>query len=114
MRSAGARREHAAAGGTPADAARQAIAELEPFDRGFFTGAVGWMDASGDGEWAVTIRCATSDQDGLDLFAGAGVVAGTDPGAALAETTAKLGTMLAALGLKSLAPDGHGGPIGNC
>ncbi|WP_250029464.1 isochorismate synthase [Paractinoplanes maris] len=86
--------------GTPTVPARRAIAELEPFDRGFYTGAVGWVDASGDGEWAVTIRCATSDEDGLDLFAGAGVVAGSDPRAELAETTAKLGTMLSALGLE--------------
>ncbi|MGK5682598.1 isochorismate synthase [Actinoplanes sp. URMC 104] len=86
--------------GTPTAAARQVIAELEPFDRGFYTGAVGWMDASGDGEWAVTIRCATSDEDGLALFAGAGVVAGSDPRAELAETTAKLATMLSALGLE--------------
>jgi isochorismate synthase len=85
--------------GTPTAAARRAIAELEPFDRGFFTGMVGWTDAAGDGEWAVTIRCATADADGLDLFAGAGVVADSDPAAELAETTAKLGTMLAALGL---------------
>ncbi|SNY73014.1 isochorismate synthase [Paractinoplanes atraurantiacus] len=86
--------------GTPTAAARAAISELEPFDRGFYTGMVGWVDASGDGEWAVTIRCATADEDGLDLFAGAGVVAGSDPRAELAETTAKLGTMLAALGLE--------------
>ncbi|MFG1991009.1 isochorismate synthase [Actinoplanes sp. NPDC048988] len=86
--------------GTPTAAARAAIGELEPFDRGFYTGMVGWVDASGDGEWAVTIRCATADEDGLDLFAGAGVVAGSDPQAELAETTAKLGTMLAALGLE--------------
>ncbi len=86
--------------GTPTPAARAAIAGLEPFDRGFYTGAVGWMDAAGDGEWAVTIRCATADRDGLDLFAGAGVVAGSDPAAELAETTAKLGTMLGALGLE--------------
>jgi isochorismate synthase len=86
--------------GTPTAAARQAIAELEPFDRGFYTGMVGWVDAAGDGEWAVTIRCATADTEGLDLFAGAGVVADSDPAAELAETTAKLGTMLAALGLE--------------
>ncbi|GGM06032.1 isochorismate synthase [Dactylosporangium sucinum] len=85
--------------GTPTAAARAAIAELEPFDRGLYTGLVGWVDAAGDGEWAVTIRCATADPGGLDLFAGAGVVADSDPAAELAETTAKLGTMLAALGL---------------
>ncbi|MEV6345858.1 isochorismate synthase [Actinoplanes sp. NPDC051851] len=86
--------------GTPTGAARAAIAELEAFDRGFYTGMVGWVDADGDGEWAVTIRCATADPDGLDLFAGAGVVADSDPSAELAETTAKLRTLLAALGLE--------------
>jgi len=85
--------------GTPTAAARDAIAELEPFDRGFYAGMVGWVDADGDGEWAVTIRCATADRDSVDLFAGAGVVADSDPAAELAETTAKLGTMLTALGL---------------
>lgn len=89
--------------GTPTGAARAAIAELEPFDRGFYTGMVGWGDAEGNGEWAVTIRCAVADGDGLDLFAGAGVVADSDPAAELAETTAKLGTMLAALGLSHVA-----------
>nr|BFE55953.1 isochorismate synthase DhbC [Dactylosporangium thailandense] len=91
--------------GTPTAAARAAIGELEPFDRGFYTGMVGWVDATGDGEWAVTIRCAVADPGGLDLFAGAGIVAGSDPGAELAETSAKLGTMLAALGLSTERAD---------
>ncbi|WP_433206322.1 isochorismate synthase [Dactylosporangium sp. CS-047395] len=91
--------------GTPTVAARAAIGELEPFDRGFYTGMVGWVDAAGDGEWAVTIRCAVADAGGLDLFAGAGIVAGSDPEAELAETSAKLGTMLAALGLATEQAD---------
>ncbi|WP_433047004.1 isochorismate synthase [Dactylosporangium sp. CS-033363] len=91
--------------GTPTTAARTAIGELEPFDRGFYTGMVGWVDAAGDGEWAVTIRCAVADGGGLDLFAGAGIVAGSDPEAELAETSAKLGTMLAALGLSTEQAD---------
>jgi isochorismate synthase len=85
--------------GTPTEAARSAIGVLEPFDREFYTGMVGWVNADGDGEWAVTIRCATADPSGLHLFAGAGVVADSDPAAELAETTAKLGTLLTALGL---------------
>ena len=56
--------------------ARAAIEELEPFDRGFYTGIVGWCDANGDGEWAVTIRCAEAAGRALRLFAGAGVVGG--------------------------------------
>ncbi|GGK77173.1 isochorismate synthase [Mangrovihabitans endophyticus] len=84
--------------GSPPGAARRAIAELEPFDRGFYAGMVGWCDAAGDGEWAVTIRCATAGPEGLRVYAGAGIVTGSDPHAELTETTAKLGTMLAALG----------------
>jgi isochorismate synthase len=89
--------------GTPPEPARRAIAELERFDRGFFAGMVGWTDPDGDGEWAVTIRCATAGPDGLDVYAGAGIVDGSDPQAELAETTAKLGTMLAALGVSRVA-----------
>ena len=63
----------------------------------------GWTDPDGDGEWAVTIRCATAGPDGLDVYAGAGIVDGSDPQAELAETTAKLGTMLAALGVSHVA-----------
>jgi len=85
--------------GTPRAVARPAIAELEAFDRGFYTGMVGWGDASGDGEWVVTIRCAVSEGRNLRLYAGAGVVAESDPVAELAETSAKFRTMLDALGL---------------
>ncbi|MER7361042.1 chorismate-binding protein, partial [Nonomuraea dietziae] len=59
---------------------------------------VGWMDARGDGEWAVAIRCAEVAENTLRLFAGAGIVAGSDPAAELAETTVKFQTMLRALG----------------
>lgn len=84
--------------GTPTDAARRAIAELEPFDRGFFTGMVGWQDASGDGEWVVTLRCAEAAAGRLRLYAGAGVVAASDPAAETAETAAKFRTFLRAVG----------------
>ncbi|MER7502209.1 isochorismate synthase [Nonomuraea pusilla] len=83
--------------GTPTDAARQLIAELEPFDRGFYTGLVGWQDAAGDGEWVVAIRCAVADGAALTLYAGAGIVAESDPDAELAETSAKFRTTLGAL-----------------
>ncbi|MFW5419116.1 isochorismate synthase [Nocardiopsis sp. CNT-189] len=85
--------------GTPTDAARGAISRLEPFDRGFYTGAVGYTDASGDGEWAVAIRCADISGDGLDLYAGGGIVEGSDPAEELDETSAKLRTLLLALGI---------------
>ncbi|MFC4565409.1 isochorismate synthase [Nocardiopsis mangrovi] len=85
--------------GTPTADARDAIAATEPFDRGFYTGAVGHTDARGDGEWVVTIRCADVAGDTLDLFAGGGIVTGSDPEAELAETSAKLRTLLLALGI---------------
>ncbi|QMV21239.1 isochorismate synthase DhbC [Streptomyces sp. SCUT-3] len=84
--------------GTPTDAARAFIRQVEPFDRGLYTGVVGWGDASGDGEWVVTIRCAEADAGSLRLFAGAGVVAGSRPEAELAETSAKFETFLHAVG----------------
>ncbi|MFF2652551.1 isochorismate synthase [Streptomyces sp. NPDC058045] len=84
--------------GTPTGPARQLIADAEPFDRGAYTGVVGWQDAEGDGEWVVAIRCAEAEENTLRLFAGAGVVAGSSPAAETAETTAKFRTMLGAVG----------------
>ncbi|WP_320776374.1 isochorismate synthase [Streptomyces sp. CRN 30] len=84
--------------GTPTDLARRVIAESEPFDRGAYTGMVGWQDADGDGEWVVTIRCAEAEGDTLRLFAGAGVVAASTPEAETAETAAKFRTFLHAVG----------------
>ncbi|WP_413251683.1 isochorismate synthase DhbC [Streptomyces spectabilis] len=84
--------------GTPTATAREVIRESEPFDRGFFTGMVGWGDASGDGEWVVTIRCAEAERNSLRLYAGAGVVAASEPEAETAETAAKFRTFLAAVG----------------
>ncbi|MFD7063649.1 isochorismate synthase [Streptomyces sp. NPDC059906] len=84
--------------GTPTEAARAVIAEAEPFDRGAYTGMVGWQDADGDGEWVVTIRCAEAEGRLLRLFAGAGVVAASTPEAETAETAAKFRTFLDAVG----------------
>lgn len=86
--------------GFPTAQARAAIGALESFERGFYTGAVGWCDAAGDGEWYVTIRCAEVEGHQIRLFAGAGIVPGSQPEAELAETSAKLGTLLRALGLE--------------
>ena len=69
--------------------------------RGRFSGPVGWMDAAGDGEWCIALRCGQADSDDprrMRLFAGAGIVAGSDPDAELAETNAKLVPMRDALG----------------
>lgn len=84
--------------GTPTRTARQVIAETEPFDRGFFTGVVGWGNADGDGEWVVTIRCAEAEERTLRLYAGAGIVAASEPEAETAETAAKFRTFLSAVG----------------
>ncbi|MFI0239268.1 isochorismate synthase [Streptomyces sp. NPDC016845] len=88
--------------GTPTELARRVIAESEPFDRGAYTGMVGWQNADGDGEWVVTIRCAEAETRAegglLRLFAGAGVVAASSPEAETAETGAKFRTFLNAVG----------------
>lgn len=86
--------------GTPTNAARAAIAELEAGPRGLFTGMIGWCDAAGDGEWVITIRCAEIAGRRVRLHAGAGVVAQSDPAAERAETATKFRTMLRALGIE--------------
>jgi menaquinone-specific isochorismate synthase len=86
-----------AVGGTPRHAALDAIRELEGFDRGRYAGPVGWVDARGDGEWAIALRGAELDGARARLVAGAGIVAGSDPAAEWAETQAKLEPMLRAL-----------------
>lgn len=85
--------------GTPTRAAREVIAEHEPFDRGFYSGVVGWCDAAGDGEWVVAIRCAEVEASRMRLFAGAGIMPDSIPESELAETDAKFRTLLAALGV---------------
>ncbi len=88
-----------ALGGHPRDDALALIADVEGFERGRYGGAVGWLDASGNGTWAVTIRGAELSDDGCRarLVAGGGIVAGSDPLAELAETQAKFQAMLSAL-----------------
>ena len=88
-----------ALGGHPRDAALTLIAEVEELDRGPYGGAVGWVDGSGNGTWAVAIRCAELSDDRLTarLIAGGGIVAASDPDAELAETQAKFQAMLSAI-----------------
>jgi isochorismate synthase len=85
--------------GSPREAAREAIARLEGYDRGLFAGATGWMSASGDGEWAVTIRCGVVHGRSARVYAGAGIVPGSVPEQEWAETAVKLAPMLRTLGL---------------
>jgi menaquinone-specific isochorismate synthase len=90
----------AAVCGTPTAGAGRLIAEVEGMDRDRYAGPVGWMDASGDGEWGIALRCARidpADPRRLRLFAGCGIVAGSDPAAELAESAAKLVPMRDAL-----------------
>ncbi len=91
----------AAVCGTPTATARKAIAELEQLDRGRYSGPVGWMDASGDGEFAIALRCGqlAGDRRAITLYAGCGIVAESDPAEEYAETQAKLVPMLEALGV---------------
>lgn len=91
--------------GHPQQAARALIRQFEPFERDMFAGIVGWCDADGDGEWAVAIRCGEIHENRVRLFAGAGIVEGSDPRLEWCETGAKLSTMLRALGLPDLDED---------
>lgn len=85
--------------GFPTESAHKLIRYVEPFERGLFTGLVGWCDAQGNGEWAITIRCGIARRDTLRLFAGAGIVEASNPASEWEEVQAKLGTMLSACGL---------------
>ena len=86
-----------AVAGEPRDAALGVIEELESFDRGSYAGPVGWTDASGDGEWAIALRCAELRGDRATLYAGAGIVAGSIPDAEVDETERKFRAFLDAL-----------------
>ncbi|MCB0877072.1 MAG: chorismate-binding protein, partial [Solirubrobacterales bacterium] len=70
------------------------IAELEELDRGWYAGPVGWMDAVEDGEFCVALRSALLRDRTAHLYAGAGIVADSDPASELAETEIKLGALL--------------------
>jgi menaquinone-specific isochorismate synthase len=101
LRLAAALHPSAAVCGTPTVVARQTIAEIEQLDRDRYAGPVGWIDADGDGEWAIALRCGKIDPDDprqIRLYAGCGIVAESDPVAELAESVAKLVPMRDALG----------------
>jgi menaquinone-specific isochorismate synthase len=87
----------AAVGGTPTDTAVELIRELENMDRERYAGPVGWVDADGNGEWGIALRCAQLTGDRARLFAGCGIVAGSDPAAELAEAQVKFRPMQTAL-----------------
>jgi menaquinone-specific isochorismate synthase len=87
----------AAVGGTPTDTAVELIRELENMDRERYAGPVGWVDADGNGEWGIALRCAQLTGERARLFAGCGIVAGSDPAAELAEAQVKFRPMQTAL-----------------
>jgi menaquinone-specific isochorismate synthase len=86
---AGALHPTAAVCGWPRAAAAELISALEHMDRGRYAGPVGWMDATGDGEWGLALRCGEVEGSRLRLFAGCGIVAGSDPDTEVAEAQAK-------------------------
>ncbi len=83
-----------AVGGTPRGDALAFIEKIETYDRGWYTGGVGWCDPTGDGEVAVALRCALVRAGAAHLYAGAGIVADSDPEAELVETRLKLRPLL--------------------
>lgn len=87
-----------AVGGLPAEHAVRVIERLEPEDRGLYAGAVGWIDEMGSGEWWIAIRGVMVAGDEFTAWAGAGIVADSDPIAEREETRDKLASILAGLG----------------
>lgn len=88
----------AAVAGTPTKAAVDLISEMEPRSRGRYAGPVGWLGSGGDGVFAIALRCGQLEGSKMTLFAGGGLVAGSEEDPELAETELKLAAMLAALG----------------
>jgi menaquinone-specific isochorismate synthase len=95
---AGSLHPTAAVGGTPTRTALHVIARLEPADRGRYAGPVGWVDAAGDGELGLALRCAQLEGPTARLWAGCGIVADSDWAGELAEAQAKLEPVRTALG----------------
>ena len=87
----------AAVCGTPRPKAAALIAEIEGMSRGRYAGPVGWIDAAGDGELGIALRCGQIKGDSIRIFAGCGIVAGSDPVKELAESEAKFLPMRSAL-----------------
>ena len=87
----------AAVCGTPRPIAAALISEIEGMSRGRYAGPVGWIDAAGDGELGIALRCGQINGDTIRIFAGCGIVDGSDPEIELAETYAKFSPMRSAL-----------------
>ncbi len=89
-----------ALGGTPRDKALETIREIEPLDRGWYAAPIGWIDTSGNGEFAVAIRSGLLQGREASIFAGCGVVGDSEPLSEYEETKVKLKPMLSALGVE--------------
>ena len=89
----------AAVCGTPTEIAKRAIDEIEGISRGRYAGPIGWIDANGDGELGIALRCGQIGNDGksIRIYAGCGIVAGSDPEREYAESKAKMLAMIQAL-----------------
>ena len=89
----------AAVCGTPTEVAKKYISQLEQMDRGRYSGPVGWIDAQGDGEIAIALRCGllSEDRKSIRIFAGCGIVADSNPEKEFAESQSKLIPMRTAL-----------------
>ncbi len=96
-----------AVGGYPRDPALRMIREREELDRGWYAGPVGWVDAAGEGEFAVALRSALVHGSDALLFAGCGIVPGSDPASEYAESCLKLRPMLAALNAGGSGQEGR-------
>jgi salicylate biosynthesis isochorismate synthase len=79
--------------------AREFIRRHEGFDRGFYAGAIGWFDAAGDGEFLVALRSGLLEKESFRLYAGAGIVADSEPAREFDETELKFESLLDALSL---------------
>ncbi|WP_436764174.1 isochorismate synthase [Streptosporangium sp. V21-05] len=95
-----------AVGGHPRKGTLDWIAATEPFDRGWYAGPVGWMNADQEGDFAVALRSAHLYEGTATLYAGCGIVAGSDPDVELQETGLKFRPMLDALAVPAYGPDG--------
>lgn len=103
LRLAGALHPTAAVAGTPTDRALAVIRATESMDRGRYAGPVGWVDARGDGEWGIALRCAEITGSDVRLFAGCGIVAGSEPETEAAEWNAKISAVRALLDERTCA-----------
>lgn len=79
----------AAVAGVPTDRALATISQIEAIPRGRYAGPVGWVDGTGDGEWAIALRCAQWRDSDIVAHAGAGIIAESDPESEFAETELK-------------------------